>query len=319
MSIWQIYNLELAYFLCYWANCHCCKWPNIEKVIWSHCCCCCSGCCCCCRRRRHSEWDFYVKLFVNMSKRFLGTKHISRLTALAFKLSFSSSLLPLEWLPAVPHRRLLRSLRDTSRITTSGISFFSTPSPSSLSCLFAFYMLSLFFIIPLRTNRPTKKKKKLQKQKKISQLTVRVGSSVIPRVDSYKYLITNYGNERKKALFSVLSDCVFLFIRKWLLAQLLLRATHLISADLLYSTWGISKTSVYCVSASWITKVGMKLFWKKGPRRGRHERTGRMKCYGICAQSFKEGGDELRRMRAPYCHTFIHPLLWLSSVYIRSL
>ena len=74
-----------------------------------------------------------------------------------FSLSFSSPCCRWNDCPAVPHQRLLRSLRDTSGITTLGISFFSTHSPSSLSCLFAFYMLSLF---PLRTNRRSKKKTK---------------------------------------------------------------------------------------------------------------------------------------------------------------
>ena len=29
ISIWQTLVATLA-FLCYWANGHCCKWPNIE-------------------------------------------------------------------------------------------------------------------------------------------------------------------------------------------------------------------------------------------------------------------------------------------------
>lgn len=44
---------------------------------------------------------------------------------------------------------------------------------------------------------------------------MRVGSSVIPRVDSYKYLIKNHGNERKKALFlRLVRLCLFFVYQK---------------------------------------------------------------------------------------------------------
>ena len=41
---------------------------------------------------------------------------------------------------------------------------------------------------------------------------MRVGSSVIPRVDSYKYLITNYGNERKRHFSPSCPTVFFCFV-----------------------------------------------------------------------------------------------------------
>ena len=32
-SIWQTFELILAYLLSYWQNFHCCKWPNIKQII----------------------------------------------------------------------------------------------------------------------------------------------------------------------------------------------------------------------------------------------------------------------------------------------
>ena len=32
-SVWQNFEPTSAMILCYWVNFHCCKWPNIEKIL----------------------------------------------------------------------------------------------------------------------------------------------------------------------------------------------------------------------------------------------------------------------------------------------